>query len=45
MPTIKVDYNQGLPIYDFENAIRESHINDASNANGSNNVNIYLGEP
>ena len=38
-------YNQQVPIYDFENAIRESHINDASNANGANNPNFYMGEP
>lgn len=45
IPTIRVDYNQQVPIYDFENAIRESQINDASNANGANNVNFYMWEP
>lgn len=45
IPTIKVDYNQQSPIYDFENTIRESHINDSSNSNGTNTRNIYLGEP
>ncbi len=45
IPTIRVDYNQQTPIYDFENAIRETHINDSSDSNGTNTPNIYLGEP
>lgn len=42
---MKVDYNQQIPIYEFENTIRESQINDSSDANGANTRNIYLGEP
>lgn len=45
IPTIRVDYNIETPIYDFENAIRESHINDVSNAVGTNTPNFFMGEP
>ena len=45
IPTIKVDYNQQAPIYDFENAIRESHINNVSNANGTISSNLFMGDP
>lgn len=45
IPTIAVDYNQSIPIYEFENAIRETHINHVSDANGTNTPNIFLGHP
>lgn len=45
IPTITVDYNQQVPIYEFENAIRESHINNVSNTNGTNTPSIFLGDP
>lgn len=40
-----MDYNIETPIYDFENAIRETHINAASSAAGTNSPNFYMGKP
>ncbi len=45
IPTISVDYNQEVPLYDFENSIRESHINHVSDTLGTNTPNFFMGDP
>lgn len=45
IPHIKVDYDIEQPIYDFENAIRESHINNVSDSVGTNTPNFFIGDP
>ena len=45
IPTISVNYNQETPIYEFENAIRESHVNFVSDSIGTNTPNFFMGEP
>ncbi len=34
-----------MPIYDYENAIRESEINNVSDALGTNTPNFFMGIP